>query len=484
MRGNHNKGKSLFKFPHPSLLSKVEETRVLNSTTNEMGGISQEFAVFMDTAKMKALFQQELPDCLSGSWTLTDCQIQHPRYKTYLNPKSSDKSFLALAYHLEGINGQTHKADSRMLYVKAYLGARSQAEYSKACSKVSPSQQDTVLHIGKYGMVGWFFPCDPAFPWLSKVLDKELIRRYFADFLLLQQNAPPSVIKAIALTIINYRPEIRCTYRYDIKRLSGNTQTIYGKTFADEGGAEIHRRIAALYQRAQKNTESFVMTSPLGYDPTLRTIWLEGLDGKPLVDSINKQNADKLMPQLARHLVDFHRATLTGLGILSEDEQLAEIQKKSAKLQAAFPALSGRIEAILINLKGQKPNTPLGSMRLIHGDFHIQQLLLMDDNCIALFDFDELVMANPLVDVANFSADLCTLNLGKRFTEKLINRLFAAYKALSDIEISDGHFQWHLRLQLLTRAYRAYIQQKPCLGQLVDQFLEAAESVSFDNHAG
>ncbi len=437
---------------------------------------NHEFAVFMDAAKMKTVFQQELPDCSSGSWRLTDCQIQHPRYKTYLNPKSRDKSFLALAYHLEGINEQTHKADNRMLYVKAYLGERSQAEYSKACAKVNPSQQMTVLHIGKYGMVGWFFPCDPAFPWLSKVLDKEFIRRYFAGFLLLQQDAPACVIKAVALSIINYRPEIRCTYRYDIKRLSGSIQALYGKTFADEGGAEIHRRIAALYQRAQKNAGSFVMARPLGYDSTLRTIWLEGLDGKPLLESINKQNSAMLLAQLARHLADFHRTSLTGLGVLSEDEQLVEIQKKSAKLQAAFPALATRIEAILIKLKAQKPGLGLDSMRLSHGDFHVQQLLLMDDNRMALFDFDELAMANPLVDVANFSADLYALNLGKHFTEKLISQLFTAYKALSDIEINDSQFEWHLRLQLLTRAYRAYIQQKPNLQQLINQFLIAAEA--------
>ena len=47
-------------------------------------------------------------------------------------------------------------------------------------------------------------------------------------------------------------------------------------------------------------------------------------------------------------------------------------------------------------------------MRLIHGDFHIQQLLLLDDKRIALFDFDELAIANPLLDVANFCADLYT----------------------------------------------------------------------------
>ena len=437
---------------------------------------SQEFAVFMDTAKMKVLFQQELPDCLSGSWRLTDCQIQHPRYKTYLNPKSRNKSFLALAYHLKGINEQTHQADDRILYVKAFLGLRSHVEYLMACADETRStQQNAVLHVDKLGMVGWFFPCDPALPWLSVVLDKEFIRNYFTELLLPQQHVP-CFIKNIALSIINYRPEIRCTYRYELKRLSGVTKILYGKTFADEQGAEIHRRIAHLYQHTKNNPESFAMPRLIAYDYNLHTLWMEGLQGKPLVDIINAQNADQLMASIARHLVDFHSTGISGLDVISEDEQLVEIRKKSAKVQKACPRFTKRIEDILVNLNKQKPDIPLNYMRLIHGDFHIQQLLLLDDKRIALFDFDELAIANPLLDVANFCADLYTLNLGQHFTEKLINRLFTAYKSLAEYAICDAHFDWHLRLQLLTRAYRAYIQQKPDLEQVIDQFLVAAKT--------
>jgi Phosphotransferase enzyme family len=475
LMGSQDKGKSLSGPPRSNLLPGEEEGSVPCSPEIYMGDISQEFSVFMDTAKMKALFQQELPDCLSGHWTLTDCQIQHPRYKTYLNPKSHNKSFLALAYHLKGINGQTHKADDRILYAKVFLGSRSHSEYLKACAEAHPAQQDAMLHIAKLGMVAWFFPYDPALPWLSKVLDKEFARKYFADFLLLQKNAPSCVIKAIALNIINYRPEIRCTYRYDLKRLSGTTQTLYGKTFADGGGSEIHRRIVHLYPRTENNPESFVMPRLLGYDYTLHTLWLEGLEGKSLVDLINVQNADQLMVSVARHLCDFHKAEISGLEVITEGDQLTEIQKKSAKLQSAFPGLAKRIEALEKNLNQQKQQLQQMPNRLSHGDFHIQQLLLLPDHRIALFDFDELALSNPLLDVANFCADLYTLALGNDLVEYLINRLFNAYKTFSDANISDGHFIWHFKVQLLTRAYRAYIQQKPNLESVVKQLIDAAE---------
>ena len=468
---------------NPMIFNEKDIADNLNATVIGMSDMGHAFAMFMDKPKMLTLFQQELPDCVSGKWRLIDCQIQHPRYKTYLNPKSWDKSFLALAYHLIGINEHTHEVDDRILYVKAYLSSRSQDEYLKACSKVGLAEQNTVLHIEKYGMVAWFFPCDPALPWLPKVLDSNEIKAYFADFLLLQKNAPSCVIKAMYLTIVNYRPEIRCTFRYELKRLSGTKQTLYGKTFADDKGAEIHSRIAYLHQRAEKKPESFVMPRLLGYDYTLHTLWMEGLQGKPIVDLINEQNADHLMAQIAKHLVDFHSASIDGLALITETEQLAEIYKKCAKLQTAYPDYSSRIENLIGKLNAQKPDLPLDAMRLIHGDFHIQQLLLLDDNRIALFDFDELAMANPLLDVANFCADLYTLNLGNQFRGYVINRLFTAYKALSDDVMNDAHFGWYLRLQLLTRAYRAYIQRKPELDSLINQFLTAAETGYVDGYA-
>ncbi len=444
---------------------------------------SQEFAMFMDSNKMRILFQHELPDCLTGGWKLTDCQIQHPRYKTYLNPKSRDKSFLALAYHLKGINEQTQKADERILYVKAYLGDRSHDEYLKARDLAKGSQQSAILHLDKYGMVGWFFPYDPALPMLDKVLDKAFAEKYLVEFLLLQQQGSSAIIRDIAINIINYRPEIRCTYRYDFQRLSGNKKTVYGKTFVDNKGAKIQHRIVTLYKHAENNPESFVIPSPLGYDENLNTLWLDGLSGQSLLEHISDKNADRLMAQLAGHLVDFQDVTMTGLAVISEEDMLVEIQKKVVKLQNVFQDLSIRFERLVNQLYCEKANLPLLANRLSHGDFHIQQLLLMKADRIALFDFDELAIASPLMDLANFTADLYALNLERGLTEQLINCLYNAYKNNFGEVLNDSHFIWHIRIQLLTRAYRCFIQQKPDLEQRVIQYLETAETFSLVKHA-
>ncbi len=448
-----------------------------------MTEMAHAFSIFMNPAKMKAIFQQELPNCFSQGWKLTDCQIQHPRYKTYLNPNSQHKSYLTAAYHLRGINKLTSKSEDRILYVKAYLGERSLAEYQKARARI---QQDghALLHLEKYGMIAWVFPIDPGLAYLVKVMDVAAMQRYFADFLMAPKEGGAFELMDIALQIINYRPEIRCTFRYDLETPSGDIIALYGKTFSDDRGAEIHRRISSLLPNDINNSERFTLPNPIGYDPTLQTLWMEGLNGNPLIHSINQQNTEALMSRLARYLVDFHHAALDGLEIITEEDQLSEIQKKSAKLQSAFPKLSQRIESIVAALSREIDKLPEIPNHLIHGDFHVQQLLMLFDSRIALFDFDELALANPLVDVANFSADLHNLNLGKKLTESLIHSFIKAYKASSYFEISDAHFDWHYKVQLLTRAYRAYIQQKPGLEQIIEQFVTLAELGYIEKRTG
>ena len=441
----------------------------------KMTEVSQDFAVFMDPNKMLEIFQQNLPECQSGALRLTDIAIQHPRFKTYLNPKSRDKSFLALAYHLSGFNKQANKLENRILYAKAYLGQRSLSAYQAACADSETGNQQALIHLSEYGLVAWFFPNDPALPWLTKMLNVDFIKPYFVNMLFSEWNAPAPVVNHVEIQIVNYRPEIRCTCRYEVERLSKNKHCFYSKTFADNHGGEIFSRMVRLYQRSIANPARFAIAQPLGYDASIHTLWMEGLTGQALAALINETNVEQLMPQLADCLADFHSADIVGLTAITEDFLLEEIRKKSAKLKQAFPVYAERIEKLLICLEQQQPGLPIVQSTLIHGDFHIKQLMLLADNRIALFDYDELALGNPLLDLANFCADLFNLNFDYSLIDRLITTLVSAYQKINAAELNDSYFEWHLRVQLLTRAYRTYIQQKPDLKLLLNRFLTAAE---------
>lgn len=441
-----------------------------------MTDISREFDHFMDPDKMLRLFQRELPACRSGILRLTGIAIQHPRFKTYLNPGSRDKSYLALAYHLSGINKLTREAEILILYVKAYLGKRSLSEYRKAQNEATPEIKQAIIHFSDHGLIAWQFPGDPALPWLEKTLNVEYIENYFANILLPEKHGLASIIKNIDIYIVNYRPELRCTCCYEVQYFFGNRETFYGKTFYDGHGSEIFRRMSVLFKRSEHNPAGFAIAEAVAYDAAIRTIWMKGLPGQSLLNAIKEENSGRLLVRLAENLADFHNAGIDGLPVIDEDFLLDEIRKKSAKLIQAFPVYAGRIEKLLVMLEWRQSGLPPVPHKLIHGDFHINQLLLLADNRIALFDYDELALANPLLDIANFCADLCTQNLPENLIKTIIARFFSEYRKFSGLELNQNHFAWHLRVQFLTRAYRAYVQQKSDMGHLLERFLAAAES--------
>ena len=428
-----------------------------------MTDISQEFARFMDSGRMLRLFQKNLPACYAEGWELTECRIQHPRYKTYLNPGSKAKSHLALAYHLKGINNRIQRVEEKIIYAKAFLGERSLNEYTKARPFPDEEKQATVFHLGRYGLVGWVFPHDPVLTRLPKLFDLGFLQSYFATLLLAEMAGVPRVITKVAISIINYRPEIRCTCRYDIRRLSGLCHAVYSKTYSDRQGREVFRRMVFLHRRGTNSSNSFFIPKPLAYDETLLTVWAEGLDGEPVIDALDEKNAHKLLTKIAGYLADFHTAKLDGLPSISNEGLVPEIRKKAEKLKQALPSTAARIEALTGSLAMRQDQILDCEPCLSHGDFHLQQLALLTDERIALFDYDELALAHPLTDAANFCADLYNHHFGEARTGQLIDQFINAYLSFSALDLNLDAFKWHLQLQLLTRAYRAFIQQKPDL---------------------
>ncbi len=433
-----------------------------------------EFVRLLDVRHVATLLHAELPDCKSGNWQITRCSIQHPRYKTYLNPASHHKAFLAVAYHIDGINLKTKRFDNRIVYVKAYLGKRSFTEYEQARAALAKADQSALLHLANYGMVLWCFPNDPQLPSLPKLLDANAMQGYFSEGLLADKP------ETVAIKIINYRPEIRCTCRYDITFAAGQNTTLYAKNFADHNGAEIYQRQLNLSQGSQANClfSGFTIAKPLLYDADNHTLWLEGLAGSPLLGMLYDDNAKSILKQIAKNIVAFHTGYLPNLPMLTELDLLAEITKKVAKLCLAYPNNADRLQRIIQQLSEQFATLPVVPDGLLHADFHIQQLLQCEDGSIALFDFDELATGNPLVDVANFVADLYRHQLGVEFTHNLTQVFFADYQHFSQVSLNVTHFVWHLQIQLITRAYRAYLQQKPDQHDVMSQMLQIAQDIT------
>ena len=70
---------------------------------------------------------------------------------------------------------------------------------------------------------------------------------------------------------------------------------------------------------------------------------------------------------------------------------------------AVAPDLRGLVEPLVHRLERSLP-TAL-ALRPAHGDFHVDQLLL-DDDGLAVIDFDQMCLAPPALDLATYAADV------------------------------------------------------------------------------
>ncbi|WP_020482003.1 aminoglycoside phosphotransferase family protein [Methylomonas sp. MK1] len=413
-----------------------------------------QFAPLLDAELMASALQRHLPECLAGDWQVTGCEIQHPRYKTYRLAENLERSFLALVYHLRGRQLPSSIADQRIFYARAYLGQRSHQAFAQA-----QSSGENAIHLAELGMVGWRFPNDPAMPWLARLMDSRQIPELGQPLL-------------SAIEIVNYRPEIRCTARYRFAACEAEpARVVYGKTYADERGRTVYDNLHVLQKQSQSDA-AFIMPAALAYTADHHTLWLEGLQGQMLTELDFTAGVAEKIPALANALAAFHQFTPPPLPVVTSQQQLREWRKKADKLSYAYPAIQPALTALLNELRQESPEFEV--LGLIHGDFHIDQLLVLPDGSLALFDYDELAVGDPLQDLANFAADLYNYPYPLAEIDQLVQQLFTAYSAANNNQTDRQRFAWHLRGQCLTRAYRTFIQQKSATQQRVANFIALA----------
>ncbi|MGE0885455.1 MAG: aminoglycoside phosphotransferase family protein [Blastocatellales bacterium] len=433
----------------------------------------KEFEKFTDPESVKAALQQRLPALVQGDLLITGCRILHLHYKTYLKKASREKSFLAAAYQLEISNRASGERNTQIIFAKIFPGNRSYEELNKAIRQhLCPTVLGVpLLHLADLGMVVWTFPNDPALRDLPAVADADKVKKHLPCEAL-SPGFSANADTQVKIEVVNYRPELRCTARY-LVRQGAMALTLFGKTFADERGREIHQRMEWLWRLSQQHPGQFPMPRPLAYNEEVKTVWQAELPGEPLTRILNRDNYGELISAAANRLAFLHHSGAPVSSCISLSEHATEVGKKTAKLAQAFPAVRELLEQTVRLLEHRLPQLPLSPERVIHGDFHLRQLMVHAGQ-VSLFDFDEFALGDPAQDLANFIADLHAQLFADDWIKALAATLVEAYSQHSGEQIASARLHWHLSVQFITRAYRAYLQQKPLLADRVSFFARLA----------
>ena len=435
-----------------------------------------------DLSVMKALFTERLPLLCPGSWAITSCHVQHVKYSP---KKKIENERLVACYHLGLVGSNSRLTQTLILYCKAFRGGRSQEEIDTLAQSNAGAQALHTMphHFRNLDLLVWVFPEDPSIPHLPEVCDPKRVMAHLPYASLPKGLERTEDIRSVNVEVVNYRPELRCTTRYDLEGGAANKPqhlTIFGKTFRSGEGRDVYARSEYLWNRYSGVDQEVLFSQPLGYRSEVETLWQLGVDGTPLCRAIGEDNCDAYLKTVAKGLAMVQNSDLAGLPKWTLAEYLAEADKKIEKLRRAIPSLREELDLLAQLVHHDAPNPSDIPLRPIYWDFHVNQLLAQDGK-VAFFDFDELVIGDPLQDIANFIVDLHFRDLSQFLVRRMAGTLYDSYRSQVKWEVPIDRVRWHARVQFINKAYRVYISQSPDVKETVEGIIQmAAQGTTLD----
>mgnify|MGYP001583592210 CR=1 FL=1 len=455
-------------------------THVWNFTLKGMG--MPNVTKFADPSVMKALLTERLPLFCPDGVAMASCHVQHVRYSPKKKPEHAS---LAACYHLRIRGKDSRREQLVILYGKAFRNGRSQNEMDTLSQRSASAHTSRGIpyHFRDLDLLLWVFPEDPAIPHLPEVSDPERVMAYLPYSSLPKGLDGTGDIRSVDVSVINYRPEIRCTTRYDLSWGTADLPqrlTLFGKTFRSAEGHDVFARSEYLWNRCSGVEENVLFAQPLGYTSAVQTLWQLGVEGIPLCCAIGDNNCDSYLRTVAKGLAMIHNSDLAGLPKWTLGEHLTEIEKKIEKLRRAAPSLVEALNLLAQRIQRDAPNPSDIPLRPMYWDFHVDQLLAQDGK-VAFFDFDELAVGDPLQDIANFIVDLHFREVSPMLAQRMAKSLYDSYRSQVKWEVPIDRLRWHARVQFINKAYRAYISQPPYVKETVEEIIQmATQETTFD----
>jgi hypothetical protein len=374
-----------------------------------------EFDVYTDATAIREPLQS-LPS-LDGAPIRRIVVLHAARRAPRRNP-ASRASRLAVCYGVE-----TGPRSAQILYGKVYP-----REVCSELSKKAAGRARLPMWLREIDMLVWRFPEDPGLPQLGTLLDD-------------------------STQLIRYRPEERATLR----RSDEAHGTVYAKTFRAEEGAQLCERFSNL-ARLSATAGAFEVAPPICYDRASRTFWQRGVDAPALAATLTAANCAALMQLVAMGLARLHAAEPRFGEVRGFAELAGAALRRAAKIARCMPEFATAARRIAIAIAAHAVDFVGTPLVQIHGDFHLDQLRVGADR-LFVFDLDELAIGDPLEDLASFVVK-CRLKSAP-LAARACGEMIDAYARCRPAAFDSRRLEWHLAVQWLHKASRAYVFQRP-----------------------
>jgi tRNA A-37 threonylcarbamoyl transferase component Bud32 len=400
---------------------------------------SSEIAAY-DPERMRVVLQQHLQPSESASLRVQECRIANTRRR--------DGSRGTVQYDLRLEDPTTGLAWNQIVTGITFGGNRTRRAWDSirrsAALDAAPEMRSGLppfAYVPELDLLLQVFPHDYRLPALDQLIagpPPELVPA------LIEEMGPGDwELNSWQAETVQYRVDMRAILRLTVgaadRSIGGSSERqFYAKIYRDvEQGRRAHRAQYELHEQATAVGKHLVVTKPIIYSDTLRTLVTGAIPGTSLSKIIGRgKGSIAAVQNAARAVAEFHKLEIAApQRSLAED--MARLRAAQATIASARPDLAGEVGVVVQAVASGLESAPSS---LIHGDLKPDHILI-DGDRVALIDFDLYGAADPVVDIAHLLAFLGkpqersrsrrreTENVGQVFVDEYFRHVPASWRA-------------------------------------------------------
>ena len=308
-------------------------------------------------------------------------------------------------YEGPGRHGEVLRLTARRL--EAAKGRQLEAAINAhgARSGASTGFSQAARYAPAMGLLFQVFPTDDGLPSLPAAVDGSAMAAVLEAAL--ARHAGGARLQAVEAHVMRYKPERKCVLRYDLtwadSKVVGAPSVVWARLARRTKFERTRDILPRVHARAAGL--GFELPEPLGLVPEFAMELFGAVPGVVLVDLVQSSEFPALCRRVGEGLCRFHALPVEVEKVLDVAAQLVRLEKNAVAFRWLLPAERERIAAVERELTARLRARAPSPRRLIHGDFHGDNVLVADGR-LMLLDFEDCALGEPADDVGSNWAHL------------------------------------------------------------------------------
>jgi hypothetical protein len=311
-----------------------------------------------------------------------------------------------LLYETEEANGQVLRLTARR--VGAAKGRRIEAAINARAPRPPESTgfKQSALYVPALELLFQVFPADEALTSLPIAVDGSAMKD--ALHLMLAGRDSGARLRQVAAHVVRYKPERKCLLRYDLTWASRDSAQQPAVVWGRVARRSKFERTRTILPRLHATAMGigFHLPDPLGVIPDFAMELFGHVPGVALFSLVQDDHFPALCRRTGEALRRFHALRVDVDDVFDVGAQVKRLTENATEFAWMLPAEAERIAAIEREITRRVIAEPRSPLRLIHRDFHGDNILVSDGGRLALLDFEDCAMGEAADDVGSNWAQL------------------------------------------------------------------------------